>query len=303
MTVISHLDFSDMRLFLNVWETSSITKGAERSNISTAAASKRIKNFEAKLGVNIFLRTPSGVTPTSAGEAYLHHANIVVRQLQHLSSELEQYVTGTEGHIRMQANSTAITEFLTTALPKFLSAYPMVHIDLAERMSIDIPLSIVSGLADIGIMAGAPVHKDLEILPYKEDRLVVVVPLGHRLARAKATSFEKILEFDQISLPSASALSQFLRREAEKKGKSIKIRIEVTNCDAVCRMVEANAGLAVIPESAAIRHVRKSTIKILRLTDSWATRKLYIIYRKKSAKQTYVEKLLPFLLSDPPASH
>ena len=303
MAMISHLDFSDMRLFLNVWETSSITKGAERSNISTAAASKRIKNFEAKLGVNIFLRTPSGVTPTSAGEAYLHHANIVVRQLQHLSSELEQYVTGTEGHIRMQANSTAITEFLTTALPKFLSAYPMVHIDLAERMSIDIPLSIVSGLADIGIMAGAPVHKDLEILPYKEDRLVVVVPLGHRLARGQATSFEKILEFDQISLPSASALSQFLRREAEKKGKSIKIRIEVTNCDAVCRMVEANAGLAVIPESAAIRHVRKSTIKILRLTDSWATRKLYIIYRKKSAKQTYVEKLLPFLLSDPPASH
>jgi DNA-binding transcriptional LysR family regulator len=303
MTVISHLDFSDMRLFLNVWETSSITKGAERSNISTAAASKRIKNFEAKLGVNIFLRTPSGVTPTSAGEAYLHHANLIVRQLQHLSSELEQYVTGTEGHIRMQANSTAITEFLTTALPKFLSAYPMVHIDLAERMSIDIPLSIVSGLADIGIMAGAPVHKDLEIIPYKEDRLVVVAPVGHRLTRSKTTTFEKILEFDQISLPSASALSQFLRREAEKKGKSIKIRIEVTNCDAVCRMVEANAGLAVIPESAAIRHVRKSTIKILRLSDPWATRKLYIIYRKKSAKQTYVDKLLPYLLSEPHANH
>ncbi len=297
MTVISHLNFADMRLFLNVWETGSITKGAERTSLTTAAASKRIKNFEDKVGINIFLRTHSGVSPTSAGVAYLHHANLIFRQLQHLSSDLEQYVTGSEEHIRMQANSTAITEFLTTALPNFLSAHPMVHIDLAERMSVDIPQSILSGLADIGIMAGVPVNKNLEIIPYKEDNLVVVAPLGHQLSRNKSTSFERILDFDHISLPRASALSQFLSCEAEKIGRSIKIRIEVTSCDAVCRMVEANAGVAVIPESAAIRHVKNSSIKILKLSDKWATRKLYIIYTKRNAKSKYVNKLLPFLMS------
>jgi DNA-binding transcriptional LysR family regulator len=85
------------------------------------------------------------------------------------------------------------------------------------------------------------------------------------------------LDFDQISLPRASALSQFLKCEAEKQGKSIKLRIEVTSCDAVCRMVEANAGVAVIPESAAIRHVKNSSIKILKLSDKWANYILFIL--------------------------
>ena len=78
-TMAAHFDLPDIRLFVNIAEANSLTRGAERSHMSLPAASIRIKNLEEGLGVKLLYRTSQGVTLTPPGQAFMHHARLVVQ--------------------------------------------------------------------------------------------------------------------------------------------------------------------------------------------------------------------------------
>ncbi|HEY9573756.1 MAG TPA: LysR family transcriptional regulator, partial [Pusillimonas sp.] len=83
-------DLTDLRLFMNIHDTGTITKGAQRSHITLASASERVKGMEESLGVALLIRDRRGVQPTSAGRALLHHARAVLQQMDRMHGELDQ---------------------------------------------------------------------------------------------------------------------------------------------------------------------------------------------------------------------
>ena len=83
------IDFTDLRLFANVADTASITRGAGRSHLAPASGSERLKAMEAALGVALFERGRGGVRPTAAGEALLAHARTVLAQMARLQDDIE----------------------------------------------------------------------------------------------------------------------------------------------------------------------------------------------------------------------
>jgi DNA-binding transcriptional LysR family regulator len=184
----AHFDLVDIRLFVNIAETSSLTRGAGRSNISLPSASTRMKNFEDNLGVKLLNRTGHGITLTAAGQMFLHHARMVLKQLEELNGDLQEYVRGVKGHVRIYANASAITEFLPLALPSFLAAHPDISIDLRERLSPDIVRAVKEGRIDIGIVSGKVGDEGLSMLPYYKSRLVVATARNHPLAQRRSVS-------------------------------------------------------------------------------------------------------------------
>jgi len=107
-----HFDLADLRLMVRVAEANSLTRGAEASFLSLPAASTRIKNLEESLGAKLLYRTSQGVTLTPPGQAFVHHARLVLAQLEHLTSDMQEYAKGIKGHLRVFANTTALGEFL-----------------------------------------------------------------------------------------------------------------------------------------------------------------------------------------------
>ncbi|MGN6703353.1 MAG: LysR family transcriptional regulator, partial [Burkholderiaceae bacterium] len=200
-----HFDLVDLRLFVNISEENSLTRGAERSHLSLPAASTRIRNLEDSIGVKLLYRTAQGVTLTPPGQALLLHARLVLQQLEQLRGDLQEYVRGVKGHLRIFANTTAITEFLPAVLPAFLAEHPDISIDLRERLSHDIVRAVAEGRTDIGIVAGTVRTEGLETLPYRRDRLGVAAAPAHPLARRESVAFEDTLDYDYVGLPEASA--------------------------------------------------------------------------------------------------
>jgi len=293
-----HFDLTDIRLFVNIAEENSLTRGAERSHLSLPAASTRVKNLEDSVGSKLLIRTSQGVTLTPPGQAFVHHARLVLQQLEYLRSELQEYAQGMKGHVRVFANTTAITEFLPAVLPAFLASHPDVSVDLRERLSHDIVRAVSEGKTDIGIVAGNVRTEGLEILPYREDRLVLVTALTHPLAQTDVTSFEETLSYDHVGLHESSAIHAFVKRAAEALNKPLKIRIQAGNFEAVCRMVEANAGIGVLPESSARRHARTMAIHIVQLSDEWALRQLQICVRSMQLLPHFAKELVALLVKD-----
>lgn len=293
-----HFDLVDLRLMVQVAEANSLTKGAEASHISLPAASTRIKNLEESIGTKLFYRTSQGVTLTPPGQAFVQHARTVLGQIQHLRADLQEYARGIKGHLRVFANTTALGEYLPPVLRRYLLSHPDVNIDLRERLSHDIIRAVSEGQTDIGIVAGLVRTENLEIIPYRRDRLVLVVPRSHDLAQASSVDFADTLDYDHVGLQESSAIHAFLRQVCDQLHRPLKSRIQVGNFEAACRMIEATVGVAILPESAARRHAQTMAIAIVPLSDAWAIREMQICVRSLEALPAFARELVDLLVED-----
>jgi DNA-binding transcriptional LysR family regulator len=272
-------DLADLSLFRNVVEAGSITRGAERANLALAAASTRIRNMEQAIGAPLLLRGRQGVAPTQAGRTLLQHARIMLLQAERLREDLGAYAGGVAGQIRLLSNTNALTEFLPEALSSFLTAHPHVSVDLEERLSDEIVGLIAEGVADLGIVAGTVDAGALETYPFRRDRFVLVVARNHPLAKRARIGFAQVLNRDFVGLDRASALQRFLADKAARIGRPLRLRIQLRSFDAVCRLVECNVGVGIVPETTARRAARAMDIVAVALTDPWAVRDLTICVR------------------------
>ena len=288
-------DLTDLRLFLHVVEAGSITHGAERMHLAIAAASTRIRSMEAMLGTPLLHRERQGVHPTEAGRTLLHHARVLLQQAERMRGDLAEYADGLRGQVRLMSNTNALTEFLPEPLSAFLAAHPQVNIDLEERLSDEIVAAVAEGTADVGIVAGTVEVAGLEVLPFRVDRFVLVTARNHPLSKAERLAFAEALEFDFVGLDRASALQRFLSEKAERLGRRLKLRVQLRSFDAVCRLVECNVGIGVVPATTAERHAKTMSIHRIELTDEWAVRKLTICVRRQADLPIYARELVRHL--------
>ncbi|WMJ02398.1 LysR family transcriptional regulator [Pseudomonas chlororaphis subsp. aurantiaca] len=293
-----HFDLADLRLFIHIAESPSLTQGAKRAFLSPAAASARIKALESQLETRLLYRDSRGVEVTPAGERLLQHARLIMRQVDYLKSEFTQYGGDSTGHMRIFANTTAVTEFLPEILAGFLSKRPGVTVDLQERLSRDIVRGVLDGTADMGIIAGPVEASGLQVLHFSTDHLVLILPVDHPLAMQQAVTLEQTLAYQHIGLHEGSTLLTFLREHVERTGKQLSLRIQVSSFEAVCRMVEAGVGIGIIPESAAIRHSRTMQLVTVKLDEAWAMRERSIIVRELEALPGSVRALIATLMPE-----
>ncbi|MBI3709058.1 MAG: LysR family transcriptional regulator [Proteobacteria bacterium] len=290
-------DLTDLRLFLHVAEAASITHGAGRANLALASASARVRGMEEALGVALLERGRRGVRPTPAGQALIHHARVVLQQLERMRGELGEHARGLKGHVRLLCNTAALTEFLPEALATYLTAHPNIDIDLEERLSYEIVQAVAEGLAEIGIVADAVDLAGLETFTFRLDRLVLVVPRGHRLAARRRLAFREVVDYEFVGLSPGSALQEYLGQHAAHAGHPLRLRVRLRGFEAVCRMVERGVGLGVVPETAARRCRRSMAIRAVRLTDPWALRNLTICVRRFDALPVHARRLVEHLKS------
>src|SRR5215470_10876977 len=288
-------DLSDLSLFRYVVEAGSITHGAERANLALAAASTRIRNMEDALGASLLIRGRHGVTPTQAGRTLLQHARTMLAQAERLREDLGAFAGGMSGQVRVLSNTNALTEFLPETLSSFLNAHPHVSVDLEERLSDEIVGLIAEGVGDIGIVAGTVDSGGLTTYPFRSDRFVLVVARDHPLAKRSKIGFAEVLDHDFVGLDRASAIQRFLADKASRIGRPIKLRVQLRSFDAVCRLVECNVGVGIVPASTAKRHAKTMSIHKIELTDDWAIRNLVICIRREADLPTHARELVQHL--------
>jgi DNA-binding transcriptional LysR family regulator len=291
-------DLTDLSLFRHVVEAGSITGGAQRAHLALAAASTRIRHMEEALGAALLVRGRQGVTPTQAGRTLLQHARTILRQAERLREDLGAYAGGASGEVRLLANTNALTEFLPEALSRFLADHPHVSVDLEERLSDEIVGLIAEGVADLGIVAATVDASTLETYPFRKDRFVLVVARNHPLAKRSKIAFAEVLDHDFVGLDRASALQRFLADKAARIGQPLRLRVQLRSFDAVCRLVECNVGIGIVPETTARRVAGTMAIVPVALTDPWAVRELTICIRSFDELPPYARQLVEHLRTE-----
>lgn len=286
-----HFDLTDLRLYLHILDSGNITAGAARSHLSLAAASARIRAMEASLGTEFLERGRRGVTPTPAGKALAQHARVLLQQADRLQQDLAEYARGVKGQVRLLCNTTALSEYLPEVLADFLREHPNLDIDLQELPSARITHALRQGAADLGIVSDAIDTTDLQTRAFRDDPLVLILPLEHPLSDATEVSFSDALRHDFVGLHADSALAVYLEEQALHSGSRMQIRIRADGFDGVMRMVARGAGLGIVP-LAAVQRAAPQTFKSLPMSEAWARRKLLLCARDFSTLPHYATALL-----------
>ncbi len=292
---LHRIDLVSLSLFNLVARTGSISQGAELAMLAIGAASKRMADLEAAFGVSLLERHSRGVKLTSAGEALHRHVQSILGDIDRMSADLSDHAKGLLGVVRLWANTSAITQFLPGDLANFAGQQPGVRIELTEADSHEVVLAILDGRADLGIFADRTSALGLQTQAYRRDRLVLVVPARHPLSRRKKLAFAEAVDYDFVSLTQSTSLAQRLERESRQIGKPLRIRIQVRSFDAMCQMVAAGLGIAVLPAAAAQPLVQAVGLHKIELTDAWVDRELLLGARDLGALARPARHLLDHL--------
>ena len=300
------LDLTSLQLFVAVCELGSIGRAAEREFIAASAVSKRLADLETAVNTQLLYRHSRGVTLTPAGESLLHHARAVLFGLEKMQDELGEYADGVRGHVRIHANISAIVQFLPEDLGAFVRSHGQVKIDLEEHLSHQVLHAVREGATDIGICYAETENTDglrLQSRPYRHDNLVLVVPQGHELPSDSAIDFEAALAYDIIGLHAHSSIGVAMQRAAARTGQTLKLRMQVSGLDAMCRMIDNGLGLGLLPDRAFALMQGVGRLRAIPLHDHWARRELRIFARDFDALPVTAHLLVEHLgQSAPPAA-
>jgi DNA-binding transcriptional LysR family regulator len=273
-------DIDSLALFVRAAELRSLSKAAEASHIGVAAASRRIALLEHRFKTPLLDRSPRGVELTAAGVSLLAHAKALLVQLNDMNAEMTDHAAGRKGVLRLLANTSAMTETLPEDLASFGQANPDIRLVIQERWSGDILRSLLAGEADIGIIIDGARTEGLEVFPYRNDRLAVIAPIDHPLARDSNWSFSDVLEYDLVALEVGSSMMRLLTEQAIVLEKALRLRIQVRSFEAVCRMVQVGMGVGILPYEAAKVLAESMKLSVLPMNEPWAQRQVLVCVKK-----------------------
>lgn len=288
-------DLIDLRLFVAIAEAKNLTRGAERMHLAASSASHRMRLLEESLGTPLLIREPRGIRLTRAGEALLRHARQVLAQLEQMHADLTPYAKGVRGHVSLWANTHATHTFLPDSLSAFLKRHPQVSITLEEHTSPEVVMAVARGEVEVGVVAETVEGAEVELIPYRADRLVLITPSDHPVAQRTSTPFVDVLDSPFVMLHSGSAIHTFTMNTAAALGRHLEVRIQVRSFEAVCRMVSAGVGIGLVPRSAVAEGSTRNPLTMVELEEAWAQRDLKVCVRKQALLSRFASDLVACL--------
>jgi DNA-binding transcriptional LysR family regulator len=184
-------------------------------------------------------------------------------------------------------------------LTRFMKDFPSVNVRVEYRRSNLVHDDIIHNSVDLGLVAYPARMRQLEVIPFQEDRLVLICHPDHALARRPNVEIqdvanEKFVAFDQ-DIPTRKATDQILKEHKIE----IDPVMEFDNIETVKRAVEIGAGIAIIPQATVQQEVRQGVLKSIHLRGNEFTRPLAIVHRRGRVLTPAMKKFIASLTGKP----
>jgi DNA-binding transcriptional LysR family regulator len=292
----ARFDLTTLRLFKMAVDGGSLTAAAERLGVSLAAASKRISELESHVGTALLVRSKAGVQPTVVGRTLYRHTLTVTASVEQLAMAMTDVAQGANQHLRLWGNTSSFSGFLVPLLAKYSKAFPETKLDLEDALSEETVAAVTDGRAELGVVGANTPLGQLESLVCHVDELVVAVPADHPLAKGKSISLGTCLAHDLITLHRKTSLLRQVSEVAERLGKPLAIRAQVRNFDAMCRMVSAGLGIAILPKLAVTPYLRTFGLVALAV-EGLGERRLVLVMRRRQALSQAARRMVELIAS------
>ena len=275
--------------FVKTVEYGSFTKAAEILNYSQSGISRMIHDLEKEWKVTLLERGRGGVSLTSDGLKLLPYAENVCREYEKLQMQVDELNGLRSGLIRIAAFSSVASQWLPNIITEFQKDYPDIDYELLLGDYSEIEEWILEGRVDCGFLR-LPTHAELETVFLEQDRLMVVLPEGHRLADCERFPVNALVE-DPFMLLEKGARAE-VSEIFERCGLTPKVHFTTWDDYAIMAMVESGLGISILPELILKRIPYRIVVKELEIP---AYRSIGVALKEKKSASLAVKRFLEYL--------
>ena len=281
-----------LQVFCDLVESGSFSAAASQNFVTQSAVSQQVRALETRFDRRLIERTKGRVQPTPAGQLLYQASKDITARYRELREQLQSFGTTVTGSVRIATVHSVGLYELTEPLKSFLKTYPQVNVHLEYSRSTKIIEDVLSGRIDLGIVAYPTRRSQIAIIPFREDRLVLVCAPHHPLARRRSVALTEIDGENMVGyerdIPTRRELDRVLRR----KKVTVRYVMELDNIETIKRVVEMGAGLAIVPEPTIKQEVKNRTLHALQISDETLMRPLGILHRQGRHFSPAVERFI-----------
>jgi DNA-binding transcriptional LysR family regulator len=291
------MDLRELKYFVEIVDSGSYARAAERVHVSQPALSKAIRQLEHELDVVLLERGRRGVglRLTSAGEVVLRHARALLEGRERMEVELAglRGLNGGTLHIGLPPLGSA--EIFAPVIARYRERYPNIELHLLERGGEALEQSVRSGELELAATI-LPVHDDLEVAYVRDDPLVVALPRQHPLAVRKQLVLSELASTPFVMFEGGYVLNRLINDACHEAGFRPQEVARIGMPGFGVALVAAGAGLMLLPAVVAARHQVEGVVMVPLHSTSLRWR-LVVIWRR-GATLSFAAQAMLKMLSD-----
>lgn len=269
-----------LKIFVDLIQTESFSRAATRNYLTQSAVSQRIRQLESDLGQQLVVRGRGRMKPTEAGRIFYDASREILDRFAQARDELNRIRHVVSGTLRLATVPSVGLHVLPPFLKTFLREYPAVDLQLEYRRNNEVYEGLLDLSFDLGIVAYPSRQAQITQIAFREDRLVLICPPDHELAKGVAVPIKKLDGHPFIAFETSTPTGRLIERAFRNAGVGVRLVHRFDNIETIKRAVEIGSGVSIVPNSTIREEVRTRSLEAIALSGSGWSRPLTIIHKK-----------------------
>ncbi len=286
-------------MFVELVETGSYSKVAEKLNITQPAVSMQIKSLEVFFDVELLNKDKGKIKLTSAGKVLYNNALKIINNWQEAMYRINQLKDKTCGSLKIGCSTIPSEYLLPQVLAEYCAKLPEIKISIKVGDSKEMIQRLKNNKVDLIMVGLKPKIKDFKIKTAADDTLKLITPVDHHLIDQKRVTIKDIFSEKFLIREKGSGTRKAMVEGLKNAGinmEQINIGCQLGSTEAVVSAVEAGLGISFISRLAALKAKKCNRIKIVDVRDMLISRKFFLACRRDKAGEYIVDeffKLFP----------
>lgn len=292
------MQLKSLKIFCDVVRWRSFSRAADENGISQSGASQVVHQLEQRLSVRLIDRSKRPFVLTPEGEVYYDGCRRIVQRYDALEDQVRTLHEEVSGRVRVVSIYSVGLHHMNRYLQEFLTQYPKANVRLEYQHPHKVYEAVENDQADLGLVSYPRSSRTIEMIPWREEPMVLVCARSHRLAGQGPLAIEQLAGESVIGFDSDLTIRREIDRVLHLHGAEVNVVMEFDNIETMKRAIEIDAGVAFLPEPTVRREVEAGTLVTVALATDELVRPLGIIHRRGKDLSSTTRRFIELLQSE-----
>jgi DNA-binding transcriptional LysR family regulator len=287
----------DCKLFRDVAQSRSVSKGAALNGISQSAASQHIQELEDRFGVELLDRSTRPLGLTAAGRLYFDLCREVLRRAEEFSAALDELKHEIGGTVRIASIYSIGLSEMPRMREEFASLYPKATLQTEFLRPDRVYDAVSEDAADLGLISYPEHRRDVTVIPWRDESMAVAVPAGHPLAYKRALSPQDLEGQQFIAFDEEVIIRREVDRYLREHSVDVVRVMQFDNIQSIKEAVGSGHGVSILPQPSIVSEADQGRLVAVPLDAPGFVRPVAVIHRRRKKLNRATQAFLDLLLS------
>jgi DNA-binding transcriptional LysR family regulator len=297
---MDQMPHESLKLFRDIVQTRSFSRGAVLNSVSQSAASQQVQELEQELGIELLDRSKRPLVVTAAGHLYSEFCRDVLRRREELNVAIDRMKQEVEGTVRVASIYSVGLSEMVQLEQEFGRRRPEAKLEVEYLRPEKVYWSVLSDAADLGLVSYPEPSREITVLPWRREEMVVAASPDHPLAQGpKILEVEDLQGVDFIGFDDDLPIARDIDRFLNGQGIKVNITLHFDNIQMIKEAVVHRVGVSIMPARIMKDEISQGRLVAIPIAATELYRPLGIIHRKKKRFYPVAQAFLELLCEKP----